>query len=83
MGQDASSEKNNNRRKGPSPAVFAGAGFELAGCILIGLFGGQWIDKKLGTAPWLLILGVFIGAAAGIFNMYRTLTTAERRARSQ
>ena len=82
MGQDPSSEKS-NRRKGPSPAVFAGAGFELAGCILLGLFAGQWIDKKLGTAPWLLILGVFIGAAAGIFNMYRTLTTAERRARSQ
>ncbi len=82
MGQDASPEKN-SRRKGPSPAVLAGAGFELAGCILLGLFAGQWIDKRLGTAPWLLILGVFIGAAAGIFNMYRTLTTAERRARSQ
>jgi ATP synthase protein I len=82
MEPDGASDKS-NRRKGTSPVVFAGAGFELAGCILIGLFGGQWIDKKLGTAPWLLILGVFIGAAAGIFNMYRTLTTAERRARSQ
>ena len=82
MGQDASPDKK-NRRKGPSPAMFAGAGFELAGCILLGLFAGQWIDKRLATAPWLLILGVFIGAAAGIFNMYRTLTTAERRARSQ
>src|SRR5579863_9772688 len=30
MGQDPSSEKS-NQRKGPSPAVFAGAGFELAG----------------------------------------------------
>lgn len=81
MGRDAASEKK-SRAKGTSPVMFAGAGFELAGCILLGLFAGQWLDKKLGTAPWLLILGVFIGAAAGIFNMYRTLTTAERRAKS-
>ena len=82
MGRDPATPKN-SRAKPTSPAVLAGVGFELAGCILLGLFAGQWVDKKLGTAPWLLILGVFIGAAAGIFNMYRTLTTAERRARSQ
>lgn len=81
MGRDAASEKG-SRKKGASPAVFAGAGFELAGCILLGLFAGQWVDKRLGTAPWLLILGVFAGAAAGFFNMLRILTTAERRARS-
>jgi F0F1-type ATP synthase assembly protein I len=68
--------------RGTSPAAFAGAGLELAGLILLGLYAGQWIDKRLGTAPWLLILGVFTGAAAGFFNMYRILTTAERRARS-
>jgi ATP synthase protein I len=71
-----------NRGKGPSPAAFAGVGLELAGLILLGLFAGQWLDKRLGTAPWLLILGVFAGAAAGIYNMYRILTTAERRAKS-
>jgi ATP synthase protein I len=82
MGRDGASEKD-SRVKGTPPAVFAGAGFELAGCILLGLFVGQWVDKRLGTAPWLLILGVFTGAAAGFFNMYRILTTAERRAKSQ
>ena len=81
MGPDGASEKG-SRGKGTSPAVFAGVGFEFTGCILLGLFVGHWIDKRLGTAPWLLILGVFVGAAAGIFNMYRILTTAERRARS-
>lgn len=86
MGRDGASEgasEKGSRKKAPSPAVFAGAGFELAGCILLGLFAGQWVDKRLGTAPWLLILGVFIGAAAGIFSMLRILTTAERRAKSQ
>jgi F0F1-type ATP synthase assembly protein I len=71
-----------SRSTGTSPAAFAGVGLELAFLILLGLFVGQWIDKRLGTAPWLLILGVFAGAAAGFVNMYRILTTAERRARS-
>jgi ATP synthase protein I len=81
MGRDGASAKG-GRVKGTSPAAFAGAGFELAGCILLGLFAGQWVDKRLGTAPWLLILGVFAGASAGFFNMYRILTTAERRTKS-
>jgi len=81
MGRDGASAKG-GRVKGTSPAALAGAGFELAGCILLGLFAGQWVDKRLGTAPWLLILGVFAGAAAGFFNMYRILTTVERRAKS-
>jgi F0F1-type ATP synthase assembly protein I len=71
-----------SRSTGTSPAAFAGVGLELALLILLGLFVGQWIDKRLGTAPWLLILGVFTGAAAGFVNMYRILTTAERRAKS-
>jgi ATP synthase protein I len=71
-----------SRGKVTSPAAFAGAGLELTGLILLGLYAGKWVDKRLGTAPWLLILGVFAGAAAGFFNMYRILTTAERRAKS-
>jgi hypothetical protein len=81
MGRDGGSERG-GRGKGTSPVAFAGAGFELAVFILLGLFAGQWVDKRLGTAPWLLILGVFAGAAAGFFNMYRILTTAERRTKS-
>ena len=29
------------------------------------LHAGQWLDRKLGTAPWLLIIGVFTGATRG------------------
>lgn len=57
----------------------AGGGVELAIAILLGLFGGQWLDRRLGTGPWLLILGVFLGAAAGFYNLYRALTAGERR----
>jgi len=63
--------------------MFAASGLEFAGATLIGLFGGHWLDNRLGTAPWLLVLGAFGGAAAGFYNIIRTLTTAERRAKSR
>jgi F0F1-type ATP synthase assembly protein I len=61
----------------------ATGGFEFAAAILLGLFVGQYLDRRIGTAPWLLILGVAVGAAAGFYNLYRTLTTAQTRAASR
>ncbi len=31
--------------------------------MLLGFFGGQWIDNKLGTFPIFLIVGIFLGIA--------------------
>jgi F0F1-type ATP synthase assembly protein I len=47
--------------------------------ILIFLFAGQWVDKKLGTDGLFTIAGVFIGAGAAFYNMYRKVTAAQRR----
>jgi F0F1-type ATP synthase assembly protein I len=43
------------------------------------VYAGQWLDRKLGTAPWMLMLGVFLGAGASFYSMYRKLTAAQRR----
>jgi F0F1-type ATP synthase assembly protein I len=59
----------------------AGAGFQFAASILICLFAGRWLDRRLGTGPWLLILGTFVGAALGFFAMYRTLKATQESAR--
>ncbi len=34
---------------------------------------GYFIDKWAGTFPFLMILGIFIGAAAGFMKLYYTL----------
>jgi len=65
--------KDERRPGGSSPFQFVGLGFELVVPLLVGLFGGQWLDRRLGTAPWLLLAGVILGAAAGILNMYRRI----------
>jgi F0F1-type ATP synthase assembly protein I len=46
---------------------------QFALTILVFAFGGIWLDKKLGTSPWLLLLMVFGGAGLGFWSMYRRL----------
>jgi len=64
---------------GPSPASFAGAGVQFVVSILLFLYVGKWLDAKLGTAPWLLMLGVYVGAGAGFYSFYRRVMAASRR----
>lgn len=60
-----------------SPSHFAGLGLQFAVSILVFLYIGQWLDRKLGTAPWLLIVGVFLGAGLSFYSMYRKLMAAQ------
>lgn len=65
--------------EGPSGAEFAGAGLQFALSILVFVFLGQWLDRKLGTAPWLLLVGLALGAGGGFYSMYRKLMAAQAR----
>jgi ATP synthase protein I len=43
---------------------------------VIGLVGGYWLDRWLGTAPWLAMIGLGLGIVAGFANLFRS---AKRR----
>lgn len=58
--------------------TYGTVGLELGLSILVGLFGGQWLDKTLGTAPWLTLIGLAFGTAAGIRSLLRALESAKR-----
>ncbi len=60
-------------------AAYAGAGLQFAVSLLVSLFLGQWLDRRLGTDPWLMMLGVFLGGGAGFYAMYRRLMAAQAR----
>ena len=45
-------------------------GVELAVFIVLGYFGGQYLDSKLGSGPWLAWIGLFLGLAAGMKSLY-------------
>jgi len=66
-------------RGGLSGADFAGVGLQFAVAIVIFLFVGQWVDEKLGTSGLFTIAGVFIGAGAAFYLMYRKISAAQRR----
>src|SRR4051794_40761040 len=59
-------------------AGLAGMGIQFLAVILLFLFLGKWLDGRLGTTPWLLILGVFCGAGVSMFTMYRKVFAAEK-----
>jgi F0F1-type ATP synthase assembly protein I len=65
-------------KKSLSGADFAGVGLQFAVAIIVFLFAGQWLDKRLGTNGLFTIAGVFIGGGA-FYNMYRKITAAQRR----
>jgi len=71
-----------SRRTGVSGAEFAGVGLQFAVTIIAFMFAGIWLDRRLGTSPWLVILCVFLGAAAGFYSIYRKLMSGPRRSDS-
>lgn len=48
-------------------------GMEMAITVVLGYFGGRYLDQMLGTGPWLLLVGVLSGLAAGTMSVYKTL----------
>ena len=65
--------------EGSSGVDYGAIPFQLAFCLLAGVYGGQWLDKKLGSAPWLLIAGVFLGAGLSFYSIYQKLTAVQAR----
>lgn len=49
-------------------------GAELVAGLAVGVGIGLGLDWWLGTAPWFMIVFFFLGAGAGMLNVYRTVS---------
>ncbi len=49
-------------------------GTVLVVCIVLGYFLGSYLDRRLGTSPWMLVVGVLLGTAAGFVQLFRTVS---------
>ena len=65
-------------RRSPG-AIAAGMGLQFVISVLVFLLLGQWLDRRLGTAPAFLLVCVFVGAGGSFYAMYRKLMAAQRR----
>jgi F0F1-type ATP synthase assembly protein I len=48
-------------------------GLSFVFALVLGFGAGYWLDRTLGTQPWLSFIGFFCGLAAGVLNVYRVL----------
>jgi F0F1-type ATP synthase assembly protein I len=35
------------------------------------IIGGFWLDGKLDSSPWFLLLGIFLGLASSVWTIYK------------
>jgi ATP synthase protein I len=56
------------------------AGLELGIAVGIGTLFGNWLDGKLGTGPWLMIVFMILGLIAGFRGVLRAVARAEKAA---
>ena len=49
-------------------------GTTLVACIVVGYLLGSFLDRKLGTSPWLVVAGVLLGTAAGFVGLFRMVS---------
>jgi len=53
-------------------------GLEIAVAIGIGYLGGQYLDRRLGTAPWFMWVGFVAGVGAGIKALVRVVRSYKK-----
>ena len=49
-------------------------GTALVTCVVLGYLLGSYLDRRLGTSPWLVATGVILGTAAGFVGLFRTVS---------
>ena len=54
-------------------------GLVLAISVGLGAWLGLWLDERWGTGPWMTVLGVVIGSAAGFRELLREVNRYRRK----
>ncbi len=65
--------------KWTAAAQLATIGTVMGACVGIGLAAGWWLDKKLGTGPWLAVVGTVLGSIAAFRELIRMVSQARER----
>lgn len=54
-------------------------GITMIVCIFFGVWGGNWLDEKLGTNGICLIVCILISIAGGFVNVYKLLMKGSKK----
>jgi F0F1-type ATP synthase assembly protein I len=75
--------ESDDARAARTASKYAGVGLQFAASIVLFLYLGQWVDRRFGSEPWGLLVGVFVGAGAAFYSMYSRLMADQRRDEEQ
>ncbi|MFQ5828566.1 MAG: AtpZ/AtpI family protein [Candidatus Methylomirabilia bacterium] len=71
--------------EGSSPwrvlGVLASVGITFVVATAGGALLGYFLDRWLGSSPWLTLLGLALGIASGFRELFRTIKAVERQER--
>jgi ATP synthase protein I len=67
----ATENNDKNQSSGSALGLAMRIGVELVSAVAIGVAIGWLLDSWLDTRPWLMLVFIFLGGAAGILNVYR------------
>ncbi|MGI9952103.1 AtpZ/AtpI family protein [Moorellaceae bacterium AZ2] len=52
-------------------------GITMGVSIFLGLGLGRWLDRRLGTSPWLMVLGALLGVGLGFYSLVKEIGALE------
>jgi F0F1-type ATP synthase assembly protein I len=60
-----------SNEQGPKWSKYLTSGFEVAVGIALGCVVGTYVDKKMGSSPWGLLIGLLLGCAGGMYLLIK------------
>jgi ATP synthase protein I len=57
-------------------------GLEMGLSVVLAVLVGMWLDRRLGTEPWMMLLWLCFGFAAGFRGVLRAVRRADRAGRA-
>ncbi len=73
------SELSPEARAQRAAAPYLSAVWRVVGGMLVGGGAGWFLDGKLHSPPWGLIIGLFLGLGAGFYGMLQALGSMKKR----
>jgi F0F1-type ATP synthase assembly protein I len=68
------------KRTVPSSALrWSAVGLEFALAVVLFFLGGKALDAKVGSGPWLSVVGALFGVAVGTYLLIRAALASESR----
>lgn len=69
----------NPKNAAPTWVGMSGLGFEFVGAMLLPGALGWWLDRRLGTAPWVMLGLGLLGFVVGLRLLMRTVNRSNKR----